>query len=127
MQRESSPLFHAHSNIFTRMSDTHTCDYYMHIIQHSYALDMHIRHVKLLLLLSYGKIVPIVRVRDRCVTCSKRSQCVTMNIKCKTIKSTMVNQPNSHTQFTTTSRELNSGSQGLQRPIKIFGQNVQSI
>ena len=36
-------------------------------------------------------------------------------------------QPNSHNQFTTTSRELVSGSRGLQRHVKVFGNIVQRI
>ena len=36
-------------------------------------------------------------------------------------------QPNTHAQFTTTSPELGSGSRGLQRPFKVFGNKLQSI
>ena len=36
-------------------------------------------------------------------------------------------QPNSHKQFTTTSRELFSDSRGLQRPVEVFGNKLQSI
>ena len=106
------------------MTDIHTGGDHIHIIRYLYAFDMPIQYVKFTLLKFLWQ-----EIANR----TKRHVLETL-LYSKGVIRAIFNQmqlwsiqPNSHKQFTTTSRELVSGSRGLQRPVKVFGNKIQSI
>ena len=100
------------------MTDTHACGDHIHIIQELHAFDMPIQHVKLILLNYLWQDIAN-RTKRHVLEALKYPNWVFKLIIDRSQFWSI--QPNSHNQFTTTSREFISGSRGLQRPVEVFG------
>ena len=106
------------------MTDTHTCGDHIRIIRELHAFDMPIQHVKLILLMILWQDI-VVQTKRHVLEALKYANWVFDTIIDRSQFWSI--QLNSHNQFTTTSRELVSGSRGLQRLVKVFGNKIQSI